>query len=964
MLLLNADRMLSADRLVDAVWEDPPSSARAQLYNMISNVRRRLEMRGLIVTRPSGYELRLGSHRLDLLRFRQLVERGQELAEAGDHERASEVLSDAAGLWRGRALADVPDALAGGLREALHEERLAAAEAQLETDLALGRYDVVLRASAELLTDHPYRERLYEIQMEALGCAGRRADELETYQLVYRRFAADLGVEPGLPLRRLEQRILRGEASTPERPPTPVAPRQLPPAAPMLTGRDKLIGAVSDVLRCTGAGGPAVAVLTGPGGVGKSAVAIACAHGLATAFPDGQLYADLRGSHERPADPHDVVGRFLRALGGNGARLPDDHDERVALYRSRLAAGRTLVVLDDAATEEQVRPLVPGGTRCAALVTSRRQLGALVGAASWTVPVLTAEDALELFGRIAGQDRIAAEPEAATAIVAACGRLPLAVCVAAARLAARPDWTVGELRRRLAEERSRLDELHLGDLDVRASIGLSYHTLDPGARRLFRLLGLVNAADWPHWVADTLLGRPATHLLDQLTDAHLIEPVGRDSLGQNRFRLHDLIAEFARERADAEEPAPQRSGAQTRLLSAWLALAAEADRRLTHELPHPPVTDLPPPPATPARLAAAMPGDWFEAERRGLVLAVGQACRLGLPDLAGPLALSLAGFLGLRSYHDDWDHTLHQAMCCVREQGADHLLVRLLGALFMARQRRDRYAELPAIAAEQLALARRLGDREEEVRALSHASVAAARRDSFVEAAAWSEQAIAQARHPDVADWLLRDALAYLAFTSMTSGRPARSLTAVEEALDITRRIGDTPRVARHLYHYGMVLIDLERPAEAEPPLTEGLRICQEHGYHHLAAYLEQTLADVDIRRGRLSVAAERLDRARQAHEKIGEGDGLAETFRSAADLAAANGRWPDAIELLRNALEIWRPMPSRLEVARTLARLAHVHARIGDPEAADAARQEYESILADLELDGACLYLPPHYRP
>jgi DNA-binding SARP family transcriptional activator len=287
MLLLNADRLVPIDRLVDAVWGDPPSSARAQLYNIISNLRRRLEPRGLIVTQPLGYQLRLGSHQLDLRQFRQLIECGQELAAAGDHERASAVLSDAAALWRGPALANVSSVLADGLRQALHEERLSAASARLDAELALGRYDVVLRLSAGLLADHPYRERLYEMQMVALVGAGRRADALATYRRVYRRFVAELGVEPGPALCQLEQRILEGEALTPERLTAPVAPRELPPVAAMLTGRDKLTDAVSDALCSSGDGGPAVAVLTGPGGVGKTAVAIACAHGLAEAFPTG-----------------------------------------------------------------------------------------------------------------------------------------------------------------------------------------------------------------------------------------------------------------------------------------------------------------------------------------------------------------------------------------------------------------------------------------------------------------------------------------------------------------------------------------------------------------------------------------------------------------------------------------------------------------------------------------------------
>jgi DNA-binding SARP family transcriptional activator len=961
MLLLNADRVVAADRLVDAMWEVPPSSARAQLHNMLSNLRRRLGVEGLIATRPVGYELLLGCHQLDLERFRRLVERGRELAAAGEYGPAAATLSEAAALWRGPALADVPDELVGGLREALHDERLAAAEAQLDAELALSRHDAVLQALAALLSDHPYRERLYEVQMVALVGSGRRADALAVYQRVYRRFVADLGVEPGYALRGLEQRILRGEVVGPDRPRSLLVPRELPVAA-ALTGRDKLTGAVSDALRRLGDSGPVVAVLVGPGGVGKTAVAIACAHELAEAFPDGQLHADLRGSHERPADSHAVVGRFLRTLGVDGASLPDDGEERVAMYRSRLADTRTLVVLDDAECEAQVRPLVPGGSGCAALVTSRRQLGALVGAKRWMVPVLEATDAVELLVRIVGPERVTTASEAATEIVESCGRLPLAVCIAAARLAARPDWTVDELRRRLAEEHGRLDQLSVGDLDVRASIALSYRTLDPLPRKLFGRLGRTGFPDWPDWVADTLLDQPAERLLDQLTDAHLIEPIGHDAVGQRRFRLHDLVATFARERALAEDPPQQWTEAQTRLLSTWLSLATVADEQIPHDLVRAPAMDTTPPPATATQFVRSTPSGWFEAERRCLLVAIDQACQLDPPDLAGTLALRVAGFLSLRGYHDDWDRTVRQALCRVVEPQAGLLRARLLGSLCIACQRSDRYPELTAAAAEELAVARRVGDREEEVRALTHIGLAALMTGRYDEAIDRLEQALTEAHRPDVSDRLLHDTLRYLAFANMTTGHAGCAVPLIEEALSLGRAMRYTTRTALHLYHYGMALGEAGRPEEAEAPLAEAIHTCHELGDDCHAAYAEQALADIDIRRSRHAVAAERLERARQVHAKRGEGDGLAETVRSTGDLAAAQGNWPTAITLLHRALDIWRTIESHIEVARTLARLHRAHTALDQHDTAAACRREYQSLLARLNLDDACLYLPPHY--
>ncbi|MGH3716727.1 MAG: BTAD domain-containing putative transcriptional regulator, partial [Micromonosporaceae bacterium] len=497
LLLLEADRLVTTDRLVDALWRTPPASAKAQLHNMISKIRARF--RGiddeLVETRTSGYELRLAGHRLDVMDFRRYVAEARQLGARADHRATIAALERGFALWRGAGLADVPDEIAADTRQLLAEERLAAAELKLDAHLALGEYTEILGELTGLLAEHPYREHLYRRQMLALAGAGRRADALTAYRQAYRRLVHDLGVEPGPELRELEQQILRGQALV--EPGTGVpSPRQLPPVNDLVTGRDGLLAEVGQQLAPRDAAAPPVVVLVGPGGVGKTTVALEASHRTAS-YPDGQLYADLRGSHARPVDPYQVAGRFLRALGVAGAAVPDDPEERIAMYRSHLAGGRMLVVLDDAADEQQVRPLLPGSPRCAAVITSRRQLAALMGAARFPVPQLVREDALALLARIAGPQRVAAEPDAAAELVQLCGALPLAVSIVAARLATHPQWRLDRLTARLAAERGRLDELVIGDLDVRASIALSYQGLPADARRLLRRLGGLRTPDWP-----------------------------------------------------------------------------------------------------------------------------------------------------------------------------------------------------------------------------------------------------------------------------------------------------------------------------------------------------------------------------------------------------------------------------------------------------------------------------------
>jgi DNA-binding SARP family transcriptional activator len=929
-LLLNADRLTTTDRLVDALWDDPPSTARAQLHNLISNVRRRLRAAGdgLIVTRSTGYELRLGEHGLDLARFRDLVARGRRAGSGGDHERAAGLFAEALALWRGPALADVADDLAATTRQLLGEERVTAAEARLEAQVALGRFDDVLRELEPLLADHPYRERLHEIRMSALASAGRRADALAAYRGLYRRFSDELGVEPGPALRDLEQRILRGEPPAPVAAPAPVAvPRQLPAGSPVLTGRDDLVAQIAAALADPDQAGQ-VRVLVGPGGVGKTSVALAAGRRAEQAFPDGQLYADLRGAHSAPADPHAVVGRFLRTLGVGGAQVPDDRDERIALYRSHLADRRVLIVLDDAASEEQVRPLLPGVPGSQVLVTSRRRLDALLGATRWSVPVLSPEDAVALLAAVIGEHRVDDAPDAAQAVVALCGRLPLAVCVAAARLAVHPEWTLEDFRRRLADQVGRLDELSVGDLDVRASIELSYQALDEPLRVLLRRLGLLLAPDWPTWVAQELTGEPSParveRMLDRLVETHLLEPLGRDAVGQSRYRLHDLVHAFAAERAEAEEPADERAEAVAKVLSSWLALATEADQRADHHTIYSSGLEAVAAPQVAVRATRDQPRAWLEVERGSLTSALEQASAQGHAELAGLLALRMSGFLALRAYDDEREHALQVAAAALRTAGPDDLLLKILQALFAVYAQRARCGEMPALAAEALTLATKLGDHDRTMRALLHAGVAARRLGRLREAAEMLDDAIRES-DPYAPGSALPSLLINRAEVHRDFGEPARALPLAEEALTIRRRQGNRRLQAMNLIIYAYSLIDLDRLDDAVAALTEAHTLTAAIDDELHTAYVEQTLADVAVRRGHWAQARERIGRALPVFAALGNADGIAEAHRTLGELILASGGDPAAaVRSLRVALATWRQLRAPLDAAHASTCRSH----------------------------------------
>ena len=488
---------------------------------------------------------------------------------------------------------------------------------------------------------------------------------------------------------------------------------------------------------------------------------------------------------------------------------------------------------------------------------------------------------------------------------------------------------------------------------MRASIGLGYRTLDHDAQHLLRRLSLLTVPNWSAWVV-----ADATRALDRLVEVHLVEPAGRDAVGQARYRLHQLVADFARELVTPQE----EHAALTELVAAWLALACAADERVGHGKVF--ANDIPVPAAViqedTYRFAEQAPRDWFEVERPGLIEAVGQACRLGRADLAGGLALRLTGFLALRGYDDDREYTLRQAIGCVRVHGSDHLLVQLLGALFSVCAQRNRFARLPEIAAEQLAVARRLNSPELLLRAFFQVGYTEGHRSRFAAAADWLWQAIAMGDRGEVPEHLIAVPLTTLARMYARSGQLARALPLHERAIAIDRATSSPSRqTALYLYHYAASLAYSGRLDTAEEALREALNITKEKGDELGTATLEQALGSVEIQRGRWTTATELLERSLKVHDRLGNDLGIGEVLRSQADLAFAERRFVDADELLRRALVIWRGIGDPLEMASTLARMERVQAAAGAPAAAAAFRREYRALLAELDLDESCLCVP-----
>jgi DNA-binding SARP family transcriptional activator len=658
LLAIACGSAVRPETITDALWgEAPPVSATVIVQTYISRLRGVLgAVRGTrLALAGAGYQLNVGPDELDLLAFRRLI--AEARASTGDPAHACQVYEQALNLWQGEVLADVPALHDHPAVVALAAEHTRAVLDYADAAMACGRHERVLPRLRALAAASPLDELSQSRLMIALAGSGRQAEALGVYEQVRHRLDNELGVLPGSALRAAHAKVLYQETGPPAAPESELPLFQLPAAPADFTGRAEPLARLISAAAPRQVGVP-IAVLSGPPGAGKTSLALQAAHTLRDRFPDGQLWVHLAGTSARPRDPGEVLGEFLRALGIPGPAIPLDISERAVCYRSRLAGRRIVVVVDDAATAAQVRPLLPGTAGCALIVTSRSRLEGLDAAELIPLDVMTEPDAEALLTRLVGAERVAAEREAATSLVQACGALPLAMRIAGAKLAARPLWSLSLMVRKLTGEHERLGELESGDLSVRASIGSSYESLPERVRRGFRLLALLGSGDFAQWTVGALIGcdgRDAAAMVEELASRSLLMPLGADATGEPRYRLHDLLRDFAAERLGAEEPGSAVTQALRRLLDAWLQLAMTAAVKLPPEPYFPQLLTEQPhivPTAEATRLTAD-PGAWFSAERNSLIAVVEQACQLGWLELACRLAAQQRPYQYLQHRHDD-----------------------------------------------------------------------------------------------------------------------------------------------------------------------------------------------------------------------------------------------------------------------------------------------------------------------
>ncbi|MFI5592081.1 BTAD domain-containing putative transcriptional regulator [Amycolatopsis sp. NPDC051758] len=878
-LLMRPNTTVSLDRLIELLWDgDPPETARKSIQ--VHTVRlRRVLGDGVVETQPTGYLLRVDPDRHDLLRFRRLTAAARAETRP-DAERA--VLADALACWRGPVLADVPTEAPDV--EAAAEERLRAQERYFEVSLELGLHAESTGELGRLTREHPWQEAFWALYLQALHRSGRRADALETYRAVHRMFTGELGVAPGDRLRQAHQAALADEPAEPQ-----FRPRQLPPDVATLVGRAALLSTMDDVL---GPGRPpathpAIALLVGPAGVGKTSAAVHWAHRAARHFPDGQLFADLQGYSPVPAlDPLEVLTRFSHALGVRPGQVPTDLADAAALYRSVLADRRVLIVLDNVAGAGQVRALLPGTPGCAVLITSRDRLGGLTATVDTRLVELAelpADDSLALLATVVGADRVAAEEDAARELVRLCAGLPLAVRIVAANLA---QWPERSLRSYLAELAgpdlvARLAVPGAEQLGVRRAFDLSFEAVSPAATRVFCLLGLVPGADVGVAGAAALAGLDDTRtgeLLRELATSHLVQARGDD-----RFGLHDLLRGYAAGRA--RDDVPDRAEALDRLFAYYLREAARAATALYPDLQRLPDASEDGRPVEPAEAR-----QWLLAEHGNALAAIRSA--------SGPFAWRAAdllrGFFHSHRLDAEWQAAATAGLAAAR-QAADE---RAIGAM--------RHS-LGALAWSRGDYRTALGELE----------------------AAQESYRVAGAR--DGADSVLHA----LGVVHLDLGRLDRAIEHFTAALAGALRHGTSIRVANGLINLGAVLIEHGRLAEGIRHNEQALDLCRRLGSPHAAAIALCNLGygyrvSGDLARA-LAVLTEALDSLRELGSRDDEADALvrlAAVHRVTGDVAKA---WPAA----RLAVTVAREAGNQRFEADARCTLGDLHRQTGDTEAA-----------------------------
>ncbi len=954
VLLLNAGRVVSVGEIAETLWGAAPlPSASATVRNYVKRLRRVLgdADQARIVTRPPGYVIQVEAGELDVARFEVLLEGARMAVRGGSWEAAADQARAALALWRGEPLADV-ESQALVLREVprLAELRLQAAELRIDAELRLGRHSVVIAELERMAAAHPLREHLHALLMLALYRDGRQAEALAAYRHARRVLVDELGAEPGVELRELHQQILTTGPvlASPEpgrlspggpRPAGtrsgPVVPRELPGPVPQFVGRVAELTDLTGMLERASVQRPrtlVISAIAGMAGVGKTALAMQWAHQVADRFPDGQLHVNLRGYDPgQPVPAADALARFLRSLGVAEQDIPAETGERAARYRSLLAGRRMLIVIDNAADVEQVRPLLPGSPSCVTVVTSRDALAGLVardGARRLDLGLLPPAEAVGLLRALIG-DRVDAEPEATATLAGYCARLPLALRVAAERAAASPGLSLADVTSGLADQQERLDLLDAaGDrlTAVRAVFSWSVRQLDDEAARAFRLLGLHPGADFDAYAAaaltDTTL-RQARWLMHRLAGAHLIQPATT-----GRYGMHDLLRAYAADQTANQDSEQERRAALTRLFDHYLATAAVAAGALYRADPDQPALPQPAGPVPEVTSPAAALG-WLDAHRSTLVAVAAHAADHGWPGHAIGLAATIFRYLDVGHFTDAAAMHGHarRAAAQAGDRPAEAAALTMLGAADAAQ---GRLRQATSHLEQALALCHEDGDTVGEARALGNLGVADYCRGRYQQSAGYHRKALAIYLKVDDHAGEARE-LHHLGVVDLRQRRYKQAGRHLRRSLALFRHASLRSGEAHVLGNLGELELRQGRYVQAAGHLQQSLRVGREIGSRLCQARALACLGICELRQGRHQQAIGHLRQSLALHSQVGNLSGQAEALNGLGEAFLAGSQAGQASAQHATALALAIQCGDKHEQARAHSGLASACQATGD---------------------------------
>ncbi|MFF4416256.1 BTAD domain-containing putative transcriptional regulator [Streptosporangium sp. NPDC001559] len=1004
LLVLQANRIVSHDRLMDALWGDRvPSNGRRLLHNHLWSVRRLLANGATLANTTTGYSLHLRPDASDLGVFNTETALARSALSAGDATGASERLGRALALWRGPVLGGTNPDLRATEGPTLDEARVAALINRVEADLIVGRHAELIGELRGLVTEHPLNETLRGQLMRALHHVGRTAEALEEFRIARQRFREELGLDLGESLTRLHQTILSGNGETgrtsisvpaPDgmgQPPRSPVPRQLPADTARFTGRVEQLQRLDALLSEERHATVVISAIAGTAGVGKTALATHWAHRVAAEFPDGQLYVNLHGhSRGRVTAPSDALGHLLQGLGVPGDEVPRDTDQRTMLYRSLLTDKRVLILLDNAATADQVRPLLPGSSPSIIVITSRDQLRGLFvthDTHSIVLDVLSPTEASDLLASLLRAE----QPQHATSSFAElarlCGYLPLALRLAAAQLVGCPASRVKDFVARLSQG-NRLSVLDLEEdphIGIRTAFSLSYQALPLSEQRLFRLLGIGFGPDVSLHSATALGGlslQDTEASLDRLTAAHLIQPSG------DRWQMHDLLRVYATERACSEESETELDAARTRLLNWYLHTAGAAADRIDPDRIPISVTADPPHFPGPVFETLEQAQSWLESERSTLVETVRQSAAGKWPTHSWQLACTLWQFFAYRNYVDDWFDTHGNALEAVRELNdltAEAYLLETLGHAhrrtgnyrkaidhyLASKAQRDRSGDLHGAGRVSNALAltydllgefsvagqyyeralklfHAVGDQHRETTILGNLGIFHARRCNFKKAMAYWRNALFQFNQRGDT---YSEAGIHINISTASNriGRPRLTIKHGLSALEIYRKLSTPQGKSIALNNMALAFTYLADHEAAARSLDEIEELLRDFDNLEVRVHTASTRGAIHLLNDRFDKAVIELQTALKLNEDLNDPYFECETANRLGHAYHELGDHKSAVVTHLRAMAIAERVNDRLEIGNAHKGIADALEALSEKEGAKAHRGKANEIFQDL---------------